>query len=281
MPSTKALWRLTVRAPVEDEEAINERFLAITGSYPATRQLPRSRTVHVEAYFKSRVQTQAARRLLKPYKPQVSVLPYENWAESWKRNFPVQRIGRRIIIKPSWRTHRARNGQAVIELDPGMSFGTGQHATTRFCLKMIERLAAPARSLLDVGTGSGILSIAAAKLGCSPICAVDNDPIAVRIARENARLNGTRFPIRVAALQELITAKENDIVAANILADVLLAYRRKLAALVAEDGFLILAGILTREAPQVRRAFTSLRFKVVACETKGNWTGLVLSKKAT
>src|ERR1043166_7532707 len=187
MASHKALWRLTLRTPVEDEEAINERLYAITGSYPATRQRPRSKTVRIEAYFKNRSHLRAAERLLEDQKPKSSVLPYENWAESWKKNFPIQRISKRIIIKPSWRKYLPGDGETVIELDPGMSFGTGQHATTCFCLTMLDCLSASRLplSLLDVGTGSGILAIAGIKPGFAPVRAVDIDPQAVRIAKQN------------------------------------------------------------------------------------------------
>ncbi|MSR65407.1 MAG: 50S ribosomal protein L11 methyltransferase [Verrucomicrobiae bacterium] len=279
MVSHKALWRLTFRAPVEDEEAICERLYAITGSYPATRQRPRAKTVRFEAYFKNRSQLRAAARLLKAHKPKSGVLPYENWAESWKKHFPIQRVGKRIIIKPSWRKYLARDRDIVVELDPGMSFGTGQHSTTRFCLARLERLSSLSASrsplsLLDVGTGSGILAIAGIKMGFTPVLAVDNDPQAVRIAKQNATNNGVRFPISLRPLEAIGVSTQFDVVTANLLADLILAQSRRLVSLVAPGGFLILAGILTRESPEINRAFRVLGCKPSAFETRGNWTGI-------
>jgi ribosomal protein L11 methyltransferase len=283
MASHKALWRLTFHTSVEDEEAITERLYAITRSYPATRQRPRAKTIRIEAYFKNRSQLRAAERFLKDHKPKSSVLPYENWAESWKKNFPILRIGKRILIKPSWRNHRPHHDEVVIELDPGMSFGTGQHATTRFCLAMLDRLSASRLplSLLDLGTGSGILAIAGIKLGFAPVVAVDNDPQAVRIAKRNASNNGVRFPISVRPLEAFSASTKFNVVTANLLADLILAQRRKLASLTAPGGFLILAGILTREAPEIKRAFLGLGFKRFAFETRANWTGLTFRKPSS
>lgn len=118
-------------------------------------------------------------------------LAREDWAESWKRFFKVEWVSKRIVVKPPWKRVAPRPGRVVVEIEPGMSFGTGQHATTRSCLRLLDELAGKnPGSLLDVGCGSGILAIAGAKLGFDPVLAVDNDPMAVRIARENARRNG-------------------------------------------------------------------------------------------
>ncbi|HYL41260.1 MAG TPA: 50S ribosomal protein L11 methyltransferase, partial [Candidatus Binatus sp.] len=129
-----------------------------------------------------------------------------DWAEAWKRHFPVLRVGRRIVVKPTWRRHRRAPGEVVLTLDPGMAFGTGLHPTTRLCLTGLEELAdrgalAEAR-VLDVGSGSGILSIAAARLGAASLVALDIDPIAVEASRANARRNqlGRRLAARLGSL---------------------------------------------------------------------------------
>jgi ribosomal protein L11 methyltransferase len=286
MQVPKTLWRLTLRVPVEDDEAIIEQLFTLSGTYPSVRLRPRARTARIEAYFQSKPLLRYATKLFAHLHPRSGVLAAEDWAESWKRHFHVLRVGKHIIIKPTWRTHRARRDDIVIELDPGLSFGTGQHPTTRFCLKLLERLSTlhashsqASRSLLDVGTGTGILAIAATRLGYAPILAVDNDPQAVRAAKQNARINRVRFPVRVIPLGKLTAAKKFDVVTANLLADLIRDHRRKLAALVAPGGYLVLAGILAMEAPAVRRAFRELRLKPFACETRGNWTGFVFYKQ--
>ncbi len=285
MRRSTSLWRLFCRAPRSEEETISERILAVTGSYPVVSHRPREKTSRFECYFCERARAHRARKLLADLSPGIARLRHENWAESWKKHFPVQRVGRRLVIKPTWRRYHSRPGDLMIELDPGMSFGTGHHPTTRFCLKSIERLSSrqsrqPAvpRSFLDLGAGSGILAIAAAKLGYAPVRAVDIDPQAVRIARENARLNAVRFPIRTATADTVVSAEPFDVVAANLRTDVLVAQRRRLARLVSHGGHLILAGILEREAGPVRKAFRALGLACFACESSRNWAGFVFRK---
>ena len=155
--------------------------------------------------------------------PTVAALPVEDWAESWKRFFHVQHVSTRVVIRPSWEPYAAKPGECVIDLDPGMSFGTGHHETTRACLIFLDQLAAEcaARSVLDAGCGSGILALAARKLGFGRVAAFDNDPDAVEIARANAAVNGvTDIAWQVCELAAC--AQTADVVVANILAPVLI-----------------------------------------------------------
>lgn len=275
----KPLWCLSIRTTPQAEETIRGELFALTGSCPVVRSRPQARTVWIESYFASRSQLRPVQKQMADYSPQVRQIAYENWAQSWKKHFGVQRVGKRIVITPSWKSYRARRDEIVLELDPGLSFGTGQHATTRFCLKMIERLAdTRPLSLMDVGTGSGILAIAATKLGYRPVLALDNDPQAIRVARRNLSQNQTRVRARVSSLEAVDSRPAYDVVVANILADILLAHRRKLASLVADGGHLILAGILAREAAQVCRAFRARGLETFACERTRDWAGLVFRK---
>lgn len=284
MSARKNLWQLSFRISENRAEEARAEAYALTGANPATHSRAGETTVRVDIYLDSKEKAQTARRLLHHRRPTVRKLPYANWAESWKKHFRIQRIGKRVVIKPSWKKYNARRGDVLIELDPGLSFGTGQHPTTRFCLRMIERFSSsrPPRSFLDIGTGSGILAIAAAKFGYAPVRAVDNDAQAIRVARANFRTNvGGRLgraTFRVASLHELTTTDRFDIVAANLLADLIIAKRRKLTALVAPGGHLILAGILVRESPVINRVFRSLGLKTFACERNGNWAGFVFHK---
>ncbi len=202
-----------------------------------------------------------------------------DWQDAWKRHFKTQRVSRRIVIKPSWEKFKARPGDCVVELDPGMSFGTGQHFTTRSCLRLIDEAACqcPAgASLLDIGCGSGVLAIAAAKLGFRRVTGLDNDTNAVRIAKENAGLNGVadRVTFSEANIAALRRRRPFDVVAANILAVTLEACARQIARLVARgpDARLILAGILAAQYPAVKTCYEKLGFHEVRRLTDGEWS---------
>ena len=202
----------------------------------------------------------------------------EDWSEVWKQYFHVIELTERLVVKPSWRDYQARPGQVIVEIDPGMSFGTGQHATTSFCLKMIDRLAEgkAARSFLDAGSGSGILSIAAWKLGYRPVYAFDYDPDTIRVAEENFAVNGIRehsIDLRVADVSGYVAplAGGFDVVAANILGSVLLKNREVIVPLVKPGGYLILAGILIEEFEKLADAFVALGFTRLEAMTEKEW----------
>lgn len=210
-------------------------------------------------------------------RPRVRRLKSESWVNSWKRHFRPIEIGPALLIKPTWSRRRPRAGQAVVTLDPGLSFGTGQHPTTLFCLDRIvaARASAEPPSLLDVGTGSGILAIAAARLGYAPVQAFDFDPVAVKVARANARANAVGAAIRLSRADVRRPPIGPDarfhVVCANLLADLLIAEAPRIARWVRSDGALVLAGILRREFPRVRAAYEALRMKLVKTRTGGEW----------
>jgi ribosomal protein L11 methyltransferase len=212
-----------------------------------------------------------------PGKLTLSKLRHENWAESWKRHFPNIEIGPELLIKPPWSRRRLRKNQAVVVLNPGLSFGTGQHPTTAFCLQELVRGVKnrPSRSFLDIGTGSGILAIAAAKLGYSPVHAFDLDPEAVRVARANARANSVQAKLRISradvARLPLRPARQYDVICANLLAPLLIAQRRRIVNRLRPDGTLVLAGILKSEFPQVRRFFAELGLKLAVKNARNEW----------
>lgn len=200
----------------------------------------------------------------------------ENWAESWKRHFKPLSVGGAVLLRPSWSRQRAKRGQAVVVLDPGLSFGTGHHATTSFCLREVARFCRRgAGSLLDVGTGSGILAITAAKLRFKPIEAFDLDPEAVRVAQRNAIRNRVRDRIRIYQADvgklPLRPVRRFDLVCANLISNLLLAERERIIARVAEGGILVLAGILKSEFSQVSRAFGDLGLQLVRQKNENEW----------
>lgn len=194
-------------------------------------------------------------------------VPARDWAESWKRHFKPVSIGRKLLVKPTWNRKKPAPGQALVLLDPGLSFGTGQHATTRFCLQELVdvRDADRPQSLLDAGMGSGILALAGVALGFGPVEGFDFDPDCVRTAGENAALNGmtdkvtfehadvTRLPKR--------PKRRFDVVCANLMADLLVLVAPVLVNRVAPGGRLILAGILTTQFPAVEEAFAKLGWR--------------------
>jgi ribosomal protein L11 methyltransferase len=202
---------------------------------------------------------------------------HENWAESWKRHFKPFSIGSALLVKPSWSRRRPQRGQAVVVLDPGLSFGTGQHPTTRFCLEQLAvgRQPGVAQSFLDIGTGSGILAIAAARLGYQPVEAFDFDPDAVRIAQANAEQNEVadrlRFKRRDLTRLPLAGPRRFDFVCANLIHDLLLAERARIRQRVRPGGILVLAGILQSQFPAVRRAYEGVGLKLKARRSENEW----------
>jgi len=212
-----------------------------------------------------------------PGKVSLKRLPYKTWAESWKRHFKPIHIAGKILIKPSWSRLAPRSGESVIVLDPGLSFGTGQHPTTGFCLRELARASNLKRpqSLLDLGTGSGILAISAAKLGYRPIEALDIDPESVRVAKVNASTNGVAQKLRITQadlrLLPLRSPRTYSVICANLMADLLIASRKIILAHLAPGGRVIVAGILEHEFDLVHRAFAAEDLKLVASRSKKEW----------
>ncbi|HEU0265099.1 MAG TPA: 50S ribosomal protein L11 methyltransferase, partial [Geobacterales bacterium] len=182
-------------------------------------------------------------------KPQISVIGEEEWSDSWKIHFKTTRIGRHLIIKPSWEEFTASANDIVLELDPGMAFGTGSHATTRLCLEALEEIYGTLavdspRELLDVGCGSGILAIAGACLGASHVVAIDIDPDSVSATAANALANGVGEKVVASATPLEEVRGEFAVVVANILAEELVRLSLPLVERLARGGYLVLSGIL-------------------------------------
>ncbi len=184
-------------------------------------------------------------------------LAERSWRHSWKRYFGLQRLGRNLVVKPSWSRYAPRAGEIVIEIDPGMAFGTGQHPTTAMCLRALEEMLHPGMRLLDLGTGSGILAIAAAKLGAARVLALDLDPLAVKAARENAAANGVEAVVQAGegTLGAADAPREAfDLVVANISSLAIERLAPVLARAVRPGGCLIASGFLEEAVEGLSRA---------------------------
>lgn len=206
-----------------------------------------------------------------------TVEPHE-WEEGWKAFYTLIRVGRRLVVCPSWTEYEAGPGEVVVRLDPGMAFGTGHHPTTRLCLAELERRMRPGARVLDVGTGSGILAIAAAGLGASKVLGLDRDATACTVARRNVRANGAARPVRVVRGSiPRPDASGFDLVLANISAKVLTELASPLAEAMAPDGLLIASGVLEEQSESVAEAFRGAGLRVDDVLVLEDWAVLLAS----
>ena len=305
--SSSPLWRISVITTAEAEDAVSELLASVSGCPAAAyfdlerqtsqvsvfaeqgsfspAQLRREITAGLERIQNFGLDTGGARVIIARVKR-------EDWAESWKRHFkPIEirikkgnskanrdaAVFHSLLVKPSWSKQRAAPNQAVVVLDPGLSFGTGQHPTTAFCLHEIVRglKLGTGRSFLDIGTGSGILAISAIKLGYAPVQAFDFDPEAVRVGRQNARKNHvsdllklTRSDITRLALQP---ARQFDLICANLISNLLVAERWRIVNRLKAGGTLVLAGILAEEFAQVEQAFADCKLELRSSRVENEW----------
>ncbi|HMB16259.1 MAG TPA: 50S ribosomal protein L11 methyltransferase [Pelovirga sp.] len=211
-------------------------------------------------------------------------LPQVDWAQSWKQNFTSFQIGNRLIVHPSWETPLVEETQVAIEIDPGMAFGTGTHATTRLCLEAIaEQMESHQHplQLLDVGTGSGILAIGAAALGCDQVVGIDIDPVACEVARENVERNHLGGQVTIATdLLENIDSTY-DLVVANILAEENIRLKEALIKHLQPGGWLILSGILKEKESLVATAFSGAGLSALPPRSREDWVCLVYQRQQT
>jgi ribosomal protein L11 methyltransferase len=226
-------------------------------------------------------------RLSRPLAPYLARrVQEEDWASSWKEHFQVERIGRRLVIRPRWRSYEAQPDDIVIDLDPGMAFGTGQHPTTRMCLVALEERLRDGGRLLDLGTGSGILAIAGAALGAGEVLALDTDPLAVTVATGNVAANGVagRVTVREGSLGDdwpLDAPWQGafDRLVANISSATIIALAASLVRALADGGLGIAGGIGNERCDECRRALEAAGGRAVEVMAEGDWRTLIFEAR--
>lgn len=204
----------------------------------------------------------------------------QDWANEWKQYFHVTHVGKGLVIKPSWEEYAPKEGEHVIEIDPGMAFGTGTHHTTNMMMERLEKVITPDSTVFDVGTGSGILAIAAAMLGAKSVKAVDIDAVAVHVAKENVADNGLSEQIEVRE-GDLLHGTEGkaDVIIANIIADIVIMLLQDIPQKLNDDGVLLASGIIEERMPDVEAAAQAQGLYVDAVDHRGGWVVMQMKKK--
>ncbi|MCR1897848.1 50S ribosomal protein L11 methyltransferase [Irregularibacter muris] len=199
----------------------------------------------------------------------------EDWATAWKQYYKPTKIGKHIVIKPTWEEYEKKPDEDIIELDPGMAFGTGTHETTQLCVEFLEEHIQSGNNVLDIGTGSGILGIAAGKLGSSKVVAVDLDPVAVQVARKNITLNDLDHVVEVREgnLFDVIHEKA-DIVVANIIADIIISLSKDVHKFLVDKGIFIASGIILDRLDDVKEALEKQNITILSIKKMGEWAAI-------
>ncbi len=201
----------------------------------------------------------------------------EDWSENWKKYYKPFRIGTHLVVKPTWEPYEQKPDDLMIELDPGMAFGTGTHETTNMCMQLLEKHLRDGMRVMDVGTGSGILAIAAARLGAKEVLAIDIDPAAVKVARENVALNGVEAAVRVVEGDLCKSeAMPCELAVANIVADAICMLASPLTRHLQQGGLLICSGIIREREQDVRDAAVKAGYALADRIEKGEWVALAL-----
>lgn len=259
IPEQKETSVVTVKAYLAADGALDEKLASLRAGLDAIAS--RGVDTRPAEFFIARVQD-------------------EDWANSWKKYFHTDKVGERVVIQPSWEEYEPQAGEVVLRLDPGAAFGTGTHPTTAMCLRAMEKLVKPGMTVFDVGTGSGVLSIAAAKLGAKSVQAVDYDATAVRVARENIEANGVAKIVETAEsdLFSAIPGKAG-LVTANLIADLVIRLLPELDAHLDRGGALLASGIIESRAQEVREAADMAGFFVAEDYEEKEWHAMVIRRR--
>lgn len=209
----------------------------------------------------------------------ISTVDEKDWAESWKQYYKPKKIGEKIVIKPTWEDFEEKSGDIIIELDPGMAFGTGTHETTIMCAEALESHVKTNSTVFDIGCGSGVLSIVAAKLGAKEVIGVDLDEVCVKVSNENIEMNKVEdiIEIRKGNLLDVVKGKAN-IIVANIIAEIIASITGDIGGFLEEDGLFISSGIIIEKIPLVENALIENGFKILEVRKMNSWACIIASK---
>lgn len=203
----------------------------------------------------------------------------EDYQNSWKKYFYTQKISERFVVKPTWREYEPKEDELVIEIDPGRAFGTGTHPTTSLCIKLMEENIKEGDTVIDVGTGSGILMVASEKLGAGKIVGTDIDPVAIEVAEENLLLNKVDMEKAKAYAGDLVTVVQDekfDVVVANILADVLLILLKDISRVVKKEGLIIFSGIIEDKLEEMKKAVAEVGLEILEVKADKEWRAMLM-----
>ncbi len=219
-------------------------------------------------------------RLLFNFNVEENVLQDKNWNEEWEKSVNVIEVSEKIVIKPTFREYETKPGQIIIIIDPKMSFGTGEHQTTKLVLLLLEKYCKPEAKVLDVGTGTGVLAIAALKLGAASAVAIDNDEWCYSNGKENCELNeiGNEMDVRLSEIKD-VNEKDFDIILANIQKNILLLISNDIKSRIKKGGILILSGLLVADESDIRNSYESLGFEYIETKIMEEWIAIVFKTK--
>ncbi len=207
---------------------------------------------------------------------EISEVDEEDWANEWKNYYKPTKIGEKIVIKPTWEEYEKKENDIIVELDPGMAFGTGTHETTYMCIEQLEKYVKNDSKVFDIGCGSGILAIVSAKLGAKEVLAVDLDEVAVKVSNENIELNNVSKNVKAICgnLMDVVSDKA-DIVVANIIADIIILLSKDIKNFMKKDSIFISSGIIHKKVDEVVKSLEENGLEIVEIQTLGEWNAIV------
>ena len=257
---------------IEQELLERDREHAVVHLYVPEEENP----AEAVSYLRGRLEAEGV-----PFTVESGLVDEEDWATAWKKYYRPTRVGRRLVVRPSWEPYERGPEDVVLTLDPGMAFGTGTHDTTRLCMELLEEYVRPETALLDVGTGSGILAVAALLLGAKSAVGVDIDEVAVRVARENAELNGVSDRVNFLAgdLVDRVSGRFG-LVSANIVADVILRLIPDLERFLEPGGVFVASGVIDAREREVAEALAAAGYLPLSRRESGGWVALAVRRPA-